>query len=119
MLRPHGLPSGGRFRRCGRAQRAAADRRPVDRGAAALCRHRARARRPGALVRRALFHHLASRLAAAAELRDPAAAAKLMALDVVTLRERPDLRAAIFADETQGSLWPEFMRHDPVAALYF
>jgi hypothetical protein len=42
-----------------------------------------------------------------------------MALDIVTLRERPDLRAAIFADAMQGSLWPEFMRHDPVADLYF
>jgi hypothetical protein len=42
-----------------------------------------------------------------------------MALQIVTLRERPDLRAAIFADAMQGSLWPEFMRHDPVADLYF
>jgi len=40
-------------------------------------------------------------------------------LDVVTLRERPELRAAIFADAMQASLWPEFMRHDPVADLYF
>ncbi len=42
-----------------------------------------------------------------------------MPLHIVTLAERPDLRAAIFADATQGSLWPEFMRHDPVADLYF
>jgi hypothetical protein len=42
-----------------------------------------------------------------------------MPLDIVTLAERPDLRAAIFADAMQGSLWPEFMRHDPVADLYF
>jgi len=42
-----------------------------------------------------------------------------MSLQIVTLAERPDLRAAIFADAMQGSLWPEFMRHDPVADLYF
>jgi len=40
-------------------------------------------------------------------------------LEIVTLRERPELRAAIFAAEMQLSLWPEFMRHDPVADLYF
>jgi GNAT superfamily N-acetyltransferase len=40
-------------------------------------------------------------------------------LDIVTLAERPELRAAIFADEMQRSLWPEFMRHDPAADLYF
>jgi GNAT superfamily N-acetyltransferase len=42
-----------------------------------------------------------------------------MALDVVTLRERPDLRNATFADDMQLATWPEFMRHDPVADLYF
>src|ERR1041384_34226 len=42
-----------------------------------------------------------------------------MALQIVTLAERPDLRAAIFADAMQLSLWPEFMRHDPVADLYY
>src|ERR1043165_901380 len=42
-----------------------------------------------------------------------------MSLQIVTLAERPELRAAIFADEMQLSLWPEFMRHDPVANLYF
>jgi GNAT superfamily N-acetyltransferase len=42
-----------------------------------------------------------------------------MPLHIVTLAERPDLRAAIFADAMQGSLWPEFMRHDPAADLYF
>jgi GNAT superfamily N-acetyltransferase len=42
-----------------------------------------------------------------------------MPLDIVTLRERPDLRSAIFADEIQQSTFPEFMRHDPVADLYF
>src|SRR3954452_5726349 len=41
-----------------------------------------------------------------------------MPLYIVTLRERPDLRA-IFADAMQLTLWPEFMRHDPVADLYF
>ena len=42
-----------------------------------------------------------------------------MSLQIVTLAERPDLRAAIFADEIQLSAFPEFMRHDPVADLYF
>jgi GNAT superfamily N-acetyltransferase len=42
-----------------------------------------------------------------------------MSLQIVTLTERPDLRAAIFADEMQYSIWPEFMRHDPVADLYY
>jgi GNAT superfamily N-acetyltransferase len=42
-----------------------------------------------------------------------------MPLDVVTLAERPDLRAAIFADEIQLPAFPEFMRHDPVADLYY
>jgi hypothetical protein len=42
-----------------------------------------------------------------------------MPLDIVTLRERPDLRAAIFADEIQLPAFPEFMRHDPVADLYY
>jgi GNAT superfamily N-acetyltransferase len=42
-----------------------------------------------------------------------------MSLHIVTLAERPDLRAAIFADEMQYSIWPEYMRHDPAADLYF
>ena len=42
-----------------------------------------------------------------------------MSLQIVTLRERPDLRAAIFADEIQLLAFPEFMRHDPVADLYY
>jgi GNAT superfamily N-acetyltransferase len=42
-----------------------------------------------------------------------------MSLHIVTLAERPELRAAIFADELQQSTFPEFMRHDPVADLYF
>jgi GNAT superfamily N-acetyltransferase len=39
-------------------------------------------------------------------------------LDLVTIRARPDLRGAIHA-ETFNRLWPAFMLHDPVAALYF
>src|SRR3954462_1338652 len=42
-----------------------------------------------------------------------------MSLTIVTLAKHPDLRAAIFADAMQLPLWPEFMRHDPVADLYF
>jgi GNAT superfamily N-acetyltransferase len=41
-----------------------------------------------------------------------------MGLEIFTLRERPDLRPLIFASELD-SVWPEFMRHDPVAQLYF
>ena len=40
-----------------------------------------------------------------------------MSLQIVTLRERPDLRAAVFADEIQLPAFPEFMRHDPAADL--
>lgn len=40
-------------------------------------------------------------------------------LEIVTLADRPELRAAIFADEIQLSAFPEFMRHDPVADLYY
>src|SRR5437763_7680019 len=39
-------------------------------------------------------------------------------LAVFTLAERPDLRAQLFSAEIQSGL-PEFMRHDPAAALYF
>ncbi len=39
-------------------------------------------------------------------------------LVVVTLAERPDLRVKVFAPEIQSAL-PEFMRHDPVGALYY
>jgi GNAT superfamily N-acetyltransferase len=42
-----------------------------------------------------------------------------MSLQIVTLAERPELRAAIFADEIQLAAFPEFMRHDPVADLYY
>ena len=41
-----------------------------------------------------------------------------MGLEIFTLRERPDLRPRIFASDMQ-SVWPEFMRHDPTAHLYF
>jgi GNAT superfamily N-acetyltransferase len=39
-------------------------------------------------------------------------------LAVFTLAERPDLRAQLFSAEFQAGL-PEFMRHDPAAALYY
>ena len=39
-------------------------------------------------------------------------------LEIFTLRERPDLRPAIFLPDLQ-SVWPEFMRHDATAKLYF
>src|SRR5258708_35766899 len=41
-----------------------------------------------------------------------------MGLEIFTLRERPDLRPLIFASDLQ-SVWPEFMRHDAAANLYF
>jgi hypothetical protein len=41
-----------------------------------------------------------------------------MGLEIFTLRERPDLRPLIFAPRLQ-SVWPEFMRHDAAADLYF
>jgi GNAT superfamily N-acetyltransferase len=37
---------------------------------------------------------------------------------ISTLAERPELRAQLFSDEF-GAAMPEFMRHDPHAALYF
>jgi GNAT superfamily N-acetyltransferase len=39
-------------------------------------------------------------------------------LVVTTLRERPELRAQVFSAEFAAAV-PEFMRHDPVAALYY
>jgi GNAT superfamily N-acetyltransferase len=39
-------------------------------------------------------------------------------LVVATLAERPDLRGKVFGPEIQSAL-PEFMRHDPTAALYY
>lgn len=39
-------------------------------------------------------------------------------LAVATLRERPELRAQAFSAEFAAGV-PEFMRHDPVAALYY
>jgi GNAT superfamily N-acetyltransferase len=41
-----------------------------------------------------------------------------MGLEIFSLRERPDLRPLMFSTELD-SVWPEFMRHDPVAHLYF
>lgn len=42
----------------------------------------------------------------------------MMGLEIFTLRQRPDLRAQVFASELD-SVWPEFMQHDPAAHLYF
>jgi GNAT superfamily N-acetyltransferase len=42
-----------------------------------------------------------------------------MTLEIFSLRERPELQSAVFADELQAALWPEYMQHDPAAALYF
>src|ERR1700736_6728316 len=42
----------------------------------------------------------------------------IMGLEILTLQERPDLRPLIFASDLQ-SVWPEFMRHDAAANLYF
>jgi GNAT superfamily N-acetyltransferase len=39
-------------------------------------------------------------------------------LTVATLGERPDLRAQVFSAEFAAAV-PEFMRHDPVAELYY
>jgi GNAT superfamily N-acetyltransferase len=39
-------------------------------------------------------------------------------LAVATLAERPELRAQVFSAEF-GAAVPEFMRHDPVASLYY
>jgi len=41
-----------------------------------------------------------------------------LGLEIFTLRERPDLRPAIFLPDLQF-VWPEFMRHDATATLYF
>ena len=39
-------------------------------------------------------------------------------LSVVTFTERPDLLPKVFSPEIQSAV-PEFMRHDPIGALYF
>jgi GNAT superfamily N-acetyltransferase len=39
-------------------------------------------------------------------------------LSVVTFAERPDLLSKVFATEIQSAV-PEFMRHDPIAMLYY
>jgi GNAT superfamily N-acetyltransferase len=41
-----------------------------------------------------------------------------MGLEIFTLRERPDLRQQVFSSELE-SVWPEFMRQDAAAHLYF
>jgi len=41
-----------------------------------------------------------------------------MNLDIVSLRDRPDLIPQVFSPELDG-IWPEFMRHDATAMLYF
>lgn len=41
-----------------------------------------------------------------------------MSLEISSLRGRPDLISAAFSNELQG-VWPEFMRHDAAAQLYF
>lgn len=41
-----------------------------------------------------------------------------MALEIFTLRERPDLRPLVFTSDLQ-SVWPEFMHHSAAAKLYF
>src|SRR5690348_5532048 len=39
-------------------------------------------------------------------------------LAVTTFRERPELRPLCFSAEFDAA-WPQFMRHDPTAMLYF
>jgi GNAT superfamily N-acetyltransferase len=39
-------------------------------------------------------------------------------LEIATFAERPELRPAVFGAEIQSAV-PEFMRHDPAAALYY
>jgi GNAT superfamily N-acetyltransferase len=41
-----------------------------------------------------------------------------MSLEVFSLRERPDLRPLVFSDNLDA-VWPEFMRQDAAAKLYF
>src|SRR3954454_19766717 len=39
-------------------------------------------------------------------------------LAIATFAERPEIRAGVFEAEIQSAV-PEFMRHDPAAALYY
>jgi hypothetical protein len=41
-----------------------------------------------------------------------------MSLEIVSLRQRPDLISAVFADELDA-VWPDYMKHDAAARLYF
>ena len=38
-----------------------------------------------------------------------------MPLQVFTLRERPELRAAVFSADFQPPFWPEYLLHDAAA----
>ena len=42
-----------------------------------------------------------------------------MPLQVFTLRERPELRAAVFSADFRPPFWPEYLLHDAAARLYF
>jgi GNAT superfamily N-acetyltransferase len=42
-----------------------------------------------------------------------------MPLQVFTLRERPELRPAVFSADFQPPFWPEYLLHDAAARLYF
>jgi hypothetical protein len=39
-----------------------------------------------------------------------------MNLEILSLRERPDLIPLVFSEDLQA-VWPEFMRHDAAAKL--
>jgi GNAT superfamily N-acetyltransferase len=41
-----------------------------------------------------------------------------MNLEIFSLRDRPDLRALVFGESLEA-VWPEYMRHDATAKLYF
>jgi hypothetical protein len=41
-----------------------------------------------------------------------------MNIEILSLRERPDLIPLVFSEDLQA-VWPEFMRHDAAAKLYF
>src|SRR5262245_21512144 len=44
--------------------------------------------------------------------------ARTASFEIVSLRQRPDLVSAVFADELDA-IWPEYMQHDAAAKLYF
>jgi GNAT superfamily N-acetyltransferase len=43
----------------------------------------------------------------------------IMALEILTLRQHPNLRREIFSAAFQPPFWPEFLLHDPAAHLYY